>query len=252
VAQHQNDYDRSADLYEQSLVLAREQADDHATVVSLNGLAIAAQAHGELTRATTLYEESLAIARRLGAPRYVAVALGNLGNLAADQDDPDRAVALYEESLARYREIRDLRGMAICLYSLGQQAVTRGDDRAEGLLDEALRIFVDLGDLSAIAETLDVFARLTAERGAVATAARLLGGAASLRDRSGIPSPTDAHYRADYERAVTLIGAAIGADAFAAVKTAGRAAPLEQIVAEALTPDRWSRVSGEESADRLS
>jgi predicted ATPase len=249
VAQHQNAYDRSAALFEQSLLLAREQGDDLASVISLNGLAIAAQAQGDIGRATTFYEESLAIARRLGAPRFIAVALGNLGNLAADQGDADRAVMLYEESLARYREVWDRRGVAICLYSLGHQAVTQGDDRAYELLAEALRIFVDLGDPSAVAESLDVLARTIAERGSVLTAARLLRAAASLRERTSVPAPTDPHYRADYDRAVAVVSAALGADQLVAVQTAVREVPLEHIVAEALTPDRWSRLPDEGSEE---
>src|SRR3954452_18736041 len=183
----------------------------------------------------TLYEESLTVARRLGVPRFIAVALGNLGHLAADQGDPDRAVALYEESLAHYREVGDLRGMAICLYSLGQQAVVRGDSQAEALLVEALRDFVDLGDQSAIAETLDVLARTTAERGATLTAARLLGAAAALRARTRIPAPDDPHYRADYDRAVSLVETALGAEELAAVQHVAALVPLEEVVAEVVT-----------------
>ena len=212
-------------------------------VVALNGVAMAAAARGNLEDAVMLYEESLAVARRLGAPRFIAVALGNLGNLAADHGDPDRAVALYEESLARYREIGDRRGTAICLYSLGRQAVMRGDTRADDFLAEALSMFVDLGDQSAIAETLDVLARTNAERGVLLTTARLLGAATALRARTGIPAPTDPHYRADYDRAMSLINSALGAEEVTAVQHVAAMLPLEDVVAEALAAAHASSAS---------
>jgi predicted ATPase/DNA-binding XRE family transcriptional regulator len=234
VAQNQNAYDRSAALYAQSLELAREQGDDPAIVVALNGLAIVAQTGGDVASATALYEECLAAARRLGAPRHVAITLGNLGNLAADRGEAAQAVALYEQSLAKYREVGDQRGVAICLYSLGHQAAVRDDSRAGALLAEALQIFTALGDPRAIAETLDVLARVIVERGPAITAARLLGAAAALRERHAIPAPTDSHYRADYERAVAAVHAAIDADEIAAVWQAARDVPLAQIVDEAI------------------
>ena len=243
VAQHQKAYDRSVTLYEQSLTLAREFGDDEAIVVVLNGLAIAAQARGDLEQAILLYEESLAVARRIGAPRYIAITIGNLGNLAADQGDADKAVALFDESLALYREIGDQRGTAICLYSLGHQAVVRGDVLAHGFLAEALQIFVDLGDASAVAETLDVLARIHAESGSISTAARLLGAAASLRERTGIPAPSDSHYQADFDQAVRLVDAGLTRDQIDLIRTEVKDVPLGQVVAEALTLDLSPRVA---------
>lgn len=110
----------------------------------------------------------------------------------------------------------------------------QGDDRADRLLAEALEIFVDLSDPRAIAETLDVLARTNAERGSVITATRLLAGAAALRERTGVPAPTDRHYRADYDRAVTLVRAVLSADELAAVQTAVQELALEDVVAEAI------------------
>jgi tetratricopeptide (TPR) repeat protein len=243
VAQHQKAYDRSVGLYEKSLTLARESGDDQAIVVALNGLASAAKARGDLEQAVLLCEESLTVARRIGAPRYIAITIGNLGNLAADQGNPDRAVALYEESLALYREIGDQRGAAICLYSLGHQAVERGDALAHEFLTEALQIFDDLGDASAVAETLDVLARIHAEAGSIGAAARLLGAAACLRERTGVLAPTDAHYRADYEQAVSLVDAELNREQIDRIRSEVINVPIAQVVAEALSLDFKLRVS---------
>lgn len=234
-AQGQNRYDRAEGLFASSLALARTHGDDEVLVIALNGLAVAAQERADIEGATALYEECLAVARRVGAPRFVAIALGNLGNLADDRGDAERAVALYEESLAKYREIVDRRGTAMCLYSLGHQAIARDDDNQAGsLLAEALQIFVELGDRRAIAETLDLLALPLAQRGAVITAARVLGAAAVLRERGKVPAPTDPHYGADYQRAVAVIRAALDAEQFAEAQGAAGELPLEQIVSEAL------------------
>jgi tetratricopeptide (TPR) repeat protein len=234
VAQRQDDYDQSRSLYEQSSRLAREVSDDQAVVIACNGLAIAAQARGDTELSATLYEESLAVAQRSGAPRLVAITLGNLGNLAEAVGDVDRAVTLYEESLAHYRQINDRRGVALCLYSLGHQAVTRGEQRAVALLDEALRIFVELGDPDAIAENTDVLARAHAENRDISGAARLLAVAAELRARSGLVPPSDPFYRADYDRAVALVEADMSADEVAAIRRAVRELPFGQLVGTAI------------------
>jgi predicted ATPase/DNA-binding XRE family transcriptional regulator len=230
VAQRQDDYDRSRSLYEQSLRLARDVSDDRAVVIAHNGLAIAAQARGDSGLSAKLYEEGLAVAQRSGAPRLMAITLGNLGNLAEAVGDVDRAVTLYEESLALYRQIGDRRGVALCFYSVGHRAVARGEERAVALLDEALRIFVELGDPDAIAENADVLSRALAESGNVAGAARRLAVAAELRARYGLAPPSDPFYRADYDRAVALIEAGLSAEEVAAIGQAVRELPMEKLI----------------------
>ena len=168
-------------------------------------------------------------------------------------------MALFEESLANYQEVGDSRGVAICLYSLGHQAIARDNARAGELLAEALQIFVTLGDPLAIAETLDVLARVIAECGSAIAAARFLGAAAALRGSRQVPVASDAHYRADYERAAATVRATLDPDGIAAVEHAARDVPLEQLVAEALAAvGSYQRsvasaeVSGSEHADRTS
>lgn len=69
-------------------------------------------------------------------------------------------------------------------------------------------------------------------RGDPERAARLLGGAAGLREQSGFPVPAaeaDGH-----ARAVATVQTALGAEAYGPATTAGRAMPVDGLVAEAL------------------
>ncbi len=73
-------------------------------------------------------------------------------------------------------------------------------------------------------------ARLT-EGFRIGEAARLLGAAARIRERTGTLVPT--RDRVAYERDVAATRATLGEEAFAAAWTAGEALPLKEAVAEA-------------------
>ena len=77
-------------------------------------------------------------------------------------------------------------------------------------------------------------ARTAAAAGRPQRAARLLGAAEAVGEALG--APVQMGERAGYERAVTLVRAALGEKALAAAWAAGRALPPAQAVAEALTP----------------
>ena len=63
-------------------------------------------------------------------------------------------------------------------------------------------------------------------------AARLFGAADVLRESVGVPLP--ANERADHERYVDAVRAALGDESFAAAWDAGRALRLDEAIAEAL------------------
>jgi DNA-binding CsgD family transcriptional regulator len=152
---------------------------------------------GNLDQAEDLLEEALVLAREVENSWAIADALVGLGDIARDRGDAGRAAALYRQGLGGWRSPVHQEGIAACL------------ERIAGL----------------------------AELGRPGWAAEVGGAASALRD-----SPTLAlteHVlpsieRADRDRLVTTLRAALGEAAFAAAWAAGRALPLELVVAEVL------------------
>lgn len=124
-------------------------------------------------------------------------------------------------------------GIAWSLYHLGSVARHQGDyEKAAVLLEESLAVFRDLGQKSAVADLIDRLGGIAAAQGVPTQAARLLGAADALRQ--AISSRLTSSVRADYERDVAAVRAALGNEAFAAAWADGRAMTLEQAIEHAL------------------
>jgi predicted ATPase/class 3 adenylate cyclase len=233
LARDQGDYGRARALLEETLAIWRELGDKRGIAFSLMGLGRAAQEQGEYGAARALLEESLAISRELGNKGGIASSLHSLGTLARDQAECGRARALVEESLAIWREGGYKLAVGWSLNSLGLTVRDQRDyGRARALLEESLAIFRELGNKRGIAWDLEGLATVAMVQGEPERAARLFGPAEGLREEIGNPLPTAD--RAEHDRFVAAVRAALGEEAFAAAWAAGRAMSLEQAVAFAL------------------
>jgi predicted ATPase/DNA-binding CsgD family transcriptional regulator len=175
--------------------LAREAAEQAATVGchwvhawALFALAWRAAIHGDLDEAVHYYEEGLALARQEATPYPFQVSgfVEGLSAAAFRNGDLDRAEGLAREALAlvapfgeRYQTGFVLRGLGWTLYRKGDTA---------GALDAwrgAFQASRDIDDPWGVAETLAAFARIALDAGKVLLAARWLGTADALRERTG-------------------------------------------------------------------
>ena len=127
----EGDYTRGAELFRESLALAREAEDVYRVTGSLVALQYVAVLQGNYERATELYEEALAAARELGnaSVEIIPEALVNLGLAALGQADHQRAVSSFKEALvmSQNRErkstvINALEGMASVTGAMGEAA----------------------------------------------------------------------------------------------------------------------------------
>jgi predicted ATPase/transcriptional regulator with XRE-family HTH domain/Tfp pilus assembly protein PilF len=230
----QGDYARATTLYEESLALRRERGDTGGIANSLNNLANIAFDQGAYERARTLYEESLALLRELGNQQGIAMALTNLGGVLSHQGDYARAQELHEEGLALFQQLADQSGSANALSNLGRVAYYRGDYvRATTYFTKSLELFRELKDRRGIAECLERLAGVAGARGQAQRAARLYGAAECLHEAINAPvAPADRLY---YERTVADARAQLDETAFATAWAEGRATPLEQAIADALS-----------------
>jgi predicted ATPase/transcriptional regulator with XRE-family HTH domain len=236
----QNDPVRSAVGLERALAIYRKLGDIEHMLPLLNYLSLNVWLQGDYARAAAFQAEALALARQVGAKDGIVAALIGQGQIAWLQGDYARAAELHTESLALAREMEHTVHIAISLRNLGADVWAQGDyARATALHQESLPLYNTWGDKWGIAECIEGLAwaassqgQATRDRALSARAARLFGGAATLRESTGKPMAPG--YRATNDRVIAETRVQLGEAAFAAAWAEGRAMRLEQAIAEAL------------------
>ncbi|MEZ4563679.1 MAG: tetratricopeptide repeat protein [Thermomicrobiales bacterium] len=220
----------AAALYERALGIARalgRTREIAAIVMSLGALAFF---QAEAARAARLYEESLISWRELGDLPGTALALGNLGEALHHLGDFSRAEPLYTECLELSQQVGDQQGIAFAVSHLAQVLRQRGEHtQAIPLFIQGARISQKIGDEARLAETLEGLAGAVVDAGAGPDAARLLGLAKAIRQRSA--SPRLAVHQPGYERDMAAIEAAVGPARVAVLISEGAAMAQDSLLA---------------------
>jgi predicted ATPase/DNA-binding CsgD family transcriptional regulator len=233
LAWRQRDLERAACLHQESLALARAGADPGGVARSLCGLARVAASRGDYAAATSCAEESLAIRRTLGDRNDIAITLNVLGEIARYRGDYGRAGTLYQESLALFRGTGDKLGIQIELHNLGYVLKQQGEPRrAADVFAESLELSRELGIRMGVASCIGGLAGVAAAEGDAARAAGLFGAAEALRE--AIAFPMEVVDRAELDRDVAAVRAALGEAALRAAWSEGRARPLDEVIEDAL------------------
>jgi tetratricopeptide (TPR) repeat protein len=227
------DYQRSAALVQERLVLARVLEDAEDVASSLIGVGMNAQGLGDYERAAAAFMEGAELARAGGYTWVLAVTIGNLGDLALEQGDYAHARALIEESLGLFRQLGDERKVVESVVGLGMVASREGrSDEAEPLLREGLEYAQALVDKEVAIWCLGELAALALSKGDAERAARLMGAIESLREETGhAPFPDE---RRLGEQTRDALASALGEEQLAAALAIGRGMTFEQAVAYAL------------------
>jgi DNA-binding CsgD family transcriptional regulator len=227
------DYARAERSLIESLNLARAAGDPYWIGFALNGLGSVALHHGDLDHAFELHEEGLARLREADDADGIAALLGNLAYDALVRGAHDQAVVRAEESLVRFRALASAHGTASMLGTLGRALLAYGnDERAAGVLGEGLVLSRELGNKWYTITTLEGLAGVAATRGQAERAARLFGAVDGFVEDSGLAlHPYD---RATNRRYADALRTQLGEGLFGAAWDAGRAMPLEQVIAGAL------------------
>jgi tetratricopeptide (TPR) repeat protein len=92
------DYERAAELLEESLELHREARNSRGVAWSVCSLGAVSSDREDYERAKELYEEGIAVSRETGGARMLADLLGNLGYIYVLEGDHERATALNDEA----------------------------------------------------------------------------------------------------------------------------------------------------------
>lgn len=263
--------EKAAARYTTSLALFRELGDDRSIASALHNLGLTAIDRRDLQLALDCYEEAMPLWRKLGERRGLSISLHNLGLAALHREDYDRAWQLCTESLELCREADYRWGVATASATLGLMAHRRGDYALAGeLLEEALAIQREIGnrrnmvytltsqglnliwqqkpeaaseclreaweiaraveDRAGQSAVLEALSELETRRGRNEQANRLLSASEGLRE--SMESPLSRMENAVFTKRVEALREALDADAFVSNWRAGRALPVEALVAE--------------------
>jgi hypothetical protein len=163
---------------------------------------------------------------------WAALATTYLGLATAMAGDPDRGLTLAEDGLARQRAIGEEWALANTFVIVGDLLAARGEHaRAAAIFVEAAAALTEQRDYAVIFWPLLGLLNVMLALGHGAAPARLSGVLATLCDRAGV---TLWPYFADRRDAAAVAArAALGDESFERERAAGRAFPLDQVLAEA-------------------
>jgi non-specific serine/threonine protein kinase len=256
----QRDFSAALAYGQQSLALSEAINDQPAVCDALYGLAFTAQQQGDTKAARGHLERGVAIARDLAESEQhlestttwrVAQGLVGLGVLVHEEGDERAAIVFIEESTEFFLRSGHRMPAAMNDVELGAIAHETGDDdrarkhivrglktleevgdrRGTDHLRRSLRMNQEIAETGAIAFVLVRFAHLAAARDQAASALRLSGAAAALREQGEIALAPAVHRRLDEQIAPARRTLGPRAEA---VFAAGRALSAEAAIAEAL------------------
>jgi predicted ATPase/DNA-binding SARP family transcriptional activator len=224
-------------LINEALVVYRSLDDTVNAARALTVLGLVATNQRKHEEAIVRAEESTALARETENEIVLSFVLSNAGYVALAAGDLDRASAASLEAIELYRarpsDKQDPFGLGAALGNLGVAALLQGRlSEARASIAESLSVRKELQDALGIASGFTGLAAVAAEEGAFARAARLLGAADAVGERTDAKlEPVDVEI---YERAAAAARSGLTEEAFAKAREEGRNLGLDEAAAFAL------------------
>jgi tetratricopeptide (TPR) repeat protein len=233
LAWFQGDREQARARLEESIMLWREVGDLRRLGRALDFLSQVQASLGDLRAANASAAESVDILRRAGGGWHLGVALHDLGNVAAFERRDADAIALYDESAAILRAVPDPWALAMPLRNLAIVACRqRQFERAEAYCRESLASLRPCAEPWFVSRGLEEMALAACGRGHHRRAACLLGAAEALREAVG--AVVLEVRRADYDRSLSVLRAALGEEQLQCAWRGGRAMSPGEAIAFAL------------------
>lgn len=226
------DFEQAQSYGERALDLASEHHLAFNEGLARYILFLNAKEQSDHATALPLGESALQRMRQAGNRSWLAYMLSDVGDLLAIIGDVERGGAMIDEGLALHRELGNKQGLGNKLSDLGIVRHDAGDEVAamQHYL-EGLRLLWEGGDTWYLAIPIAGLAAIALNSGQATRAARLVGAATALRERSG--SSLWPKERVRFEQTVARARAELGDEIFDREFAAGRALPLAEAVAEA-------------------
>jgi len=227
LARDQGDLTAAMRYHQQAHALFTQAADRGGLAAVLNNMGAIEVDKGNTAAAVSYFEASLECFTELNDQWGVARAQGNLAYALRTSTRYSDAEQYARMSLQAFESMgeadgigRSLTTLALILGRLGRH------DEAIDLHRRAVTLRAESGDHTGLARSLENIAWSEARLGHTATAAWLLGHAEALRDEVGVTHSADD--RVEYDEVIAQLRAELQPDALAGLRSAGRAAPLEE------------------------
>jgi predicted ATPase/class 3 adenylate cyclase len=226
-------FERARELAERALEAQRQTGDRQGEAWSLRTLGTVASMLGNFAEAEPWYDQARAIFEELGNDKAVAATVHDRGLWAVAQRDYARAQELLQESLDRERALGSDMNTGNALGDLGILALyERRYGDAGRLFAESLESAIRTGYRINVVYTLRGLASVTAVRGEIEAAARMLG--AAERTAQEIGEETQGYARAAFAEATESVLERREEPAIAAAWSEGRAMSETDAAAYAL------------------
>jgi predicted ATPase/DNA-binding CsgD family transcriptional regulator len=232
LAWSQGEFAKAEVLGTQARALAEEHDLVFGKAASLYLLFLAIEMQDRPAEALALGELSVARMRESGVRPWLAYLLADIGSRVIDAGDHERGESWIEEGLALHREFGNKQGLGNKLSDLAVVSHEAGDLRiATERYAESLRWLWESGDAWYLASPIEGIAAIALDYGQTGKAARLLGAAAALRERSGGTVWPAERERLDRTEAATR--AALSDEDYVREVATGRTLPLDEVVSQA-------------------
>ena len=234
LAYRQANHARAEAHYQAQLALAEKLGDRRAAAGALGNLGNIVSERGDLVRAREAFKRCLAEFRELGDQDSIVLALSNLAVVACRESDYGEAHRRNVEVIALLEHSGDTVALAIALNNQADVSNMLEDLAAsERLLRRSLVLSQKTEDRRTLANSLDLYLCLLANRGVFQSAAIMVGAVEGIREEIGIPTPRDGVDEFCRQRA--LIAATVGEPAFTQAVEMGQSMSLKEIVDFALS-----------------
>ncbi|HVG00080.1 MAG TPA: tetratricopeptide repeat protein, partial [Chloroflexia bacterium] len=141
LAQAQSDYERTIDLANRSVSLAREEGEPKRLANALARLAAFHTYSGHYHEARVLLEEAIPLLRDSGASEDLARLLNNLAGVTMQLGTLDASLKIYREALSIYRGLNSTWHVALELSGIAHVLSRQGEyEQAAAACDESLAV----------------------------------------------------------------------------------------------------------------
>lgn len=183
----QGDWEGMLDPYNEALELARKIRDDEQVAEALYNLSFGVGYAGDFESAFALLYESLELSQRSGRGLGVARAHWGIGNLAVYQDNWELALSSFLKAIKEFSSIDAPFDLGWAWFMLAHTYLKTDElTEAKTPLAEALAIFAEVEDVSALALIFEFMGVLTFLTGDENRAQYFVGAAQRLKADTGV------------------------------------------------------------------
>jgi predicted ATPase len=216
-------------------MIAHDLGDGMSLASALGALGLASMLGGDIEKAHQYLEEGETLMEEFGSSLVGTNILVGQGNLHALTGDLEGAEAIYREADQRVQELGDPRQTIYFRSELAHTLRWQGKwEQALPLYHETIQYFQDIGHESAVAHQLECFAYIAIALEEPEKAARLLGAAQAIRERTNNPISLP-WQKADYAQAMKQLAQMLGSADRDAALGEGRSMTLDEAVVLART-----------------